>query len=133
MARDFSRTKRIADQVRKDLSIIIQREVKDPRVSLVTINEVRISKDLGYADIYFTCMNLNDEADAQKESEKVLNGAASFLRTQLASAVNLRVVPALRFHYDQILGNATRMNSLIRTAVADLPPEEDDNGEKTEG
>lgn len=117
MAREYSRTNRIADQMQKDLAIIIQQEIKDPRVGMVTINDVKVTKDLGYADIFFTCMSLNDDADSSKESVKVLNGAAGFLRTLLASALKLRVMPQLRFHYDEILGEAHRMTQLINKAV----------------
>lgn len=118
MAKEYSRTRRIADQMQKDLSIIIQQEIKDPRVGIVTVSEVKVSKDLGYADVYFTCMSLNDDADARVTSEKVLNGAAGFLRTLLASAIKLRVMPQLRFHYDPLLGSATHMDKLIKAAVS---------------
>lgn len=117
MAKEYSRTRRIADQMQKDLSIIIQQEIKDPRVGIVTVSEVKVSKDLGYADVYFTCMSLNDDAEARVTSEKVLNGASGFLRTLLASAIKLRVMPLLRFHYDPLLGSATHMDRLIKAAV----------------
>ncbi len=117
MAKEYSRTRRIADQMQKDLSVIIQQEVKDPRVGIVTVTEVKVSKDLGYADVYFTCMSLNDDKDTRTTSEKVLNGASGFLRTLLASAIKLRVMPLLRFHYDPLLGSATRMDKLIKEAM----------------
>jgi len=56
MPREFSRGRRIADQIRKDLAVLIQREVKDPRVGMVTINDAKVSRDLAFADIYFTVM-----------------------------------------------------------------------------
>lgn len=129
MAKEYSRTRRIADQMQKDLSMIIQQEVKDPRVGIVTLTEVKVSKDLGYADIFFTCMSLNDDKDTRVTSEKVLNGAAGFLRTLLASAINLRVMPLLRFHYDPLLGSATRMDKLIKAAIGPEQAKADTDGE----
>lgn len=116
MAREFSRSKRVADQIQKDLAVLIQQEIKDPRVGLVTINAVKVSRDLNYADIYFTCMVLDDNADSQKESEKVLNGAAGFLRSELSHELRLRTTPELRFHYDALLGEGQRMTRLIDEA-----------------
>jgi ribosome-binding factor A len=116
MAKEFSRSKRVADQIQRDLAMLIQQEIKDPRVGLVTINAVQVSRDLNYADIYFTCMALDDNADSQKESEKVLNGAAGFLRTELSHGLRLRTTPELRFHYDSLLGEGQRMTRLISEA-----------------
>jgi len=56
MAKEYARTDRVADQIQKDIAKIIQQEVKDPRIGMVTINQVKISKDLSYAEIYFTCL-----------------------------------------------------------------------------
>ena len=86
MAREFSRTQRIADQVQRDLAQLIQFEIKDPRMGMVTISHVKIAKDLGYADVYVTVLPLGDqdEATAIKESLTVLNNAAGFLRGELA-------------------------------------------------
>ena len=103
--------------MQKDLATIIQQEIKDPRVGMVTINEVKVTKDLGYADIYFTCMSIHDDAESSKVSVDVLNGASGFLRTLLAASMSLRVIPHLRFHYDVILGEASKMSQLINKAV----------------
>ncbi len=115
MAREFSRTQRISDQVQKDLAQLIQREIKDPRLGMVTISYVKIAKDLGYADIYITVMALGgkDEATAVTESLKILNGASGFLRGQLSSKIKLRVMPQLRFHFDESVDRGRRLNDLI--------------------
>ena len=115
MAREFSRTQRISDQVQKDLAQLIQREIKDPRLGMVTISYVKIAKDLGYADIYITVMALGgkDEATAVTESLKILNGASGFLRGQLSSKIKLRVMPQLRFHFDESVDRGRRINDLI--------------------
>ena len=122
MASNSSRIRKIGDQIQKDLSVIIQREVKDPRVGMVTINDVKVSSDLSYADVYFTCMAFGpqSEADAheqqRQEQEKLLNRAAGFMRTQLAQGLKLRVIPQLRFHYDVIIDTGARVSQLIDEA-----------------
>ncbi len=118
MSRAFNRLDRIADQIQKDLSLIIQRELKDPRLGMVTINAVKVSKDLGYADIYLTVLNIHDVDDdsAAELTLEVLKEAAGFLRSELSHEINLRVMPQLRFHYDQTIGNAQRMTKLINQA-----------------
>lgn len=124
MAREFSRTDRIGDQMQRELAVMIQREIKDPRLGMVTVNAVKVSKDLGYADIYvslLTAEELGEESAEVKESLAVLNKAAGFLRGQVGRAMKLRMVPHLRFHFDALLGQSRRMDSLIRQAVGNEP------------
>lgn len=118
MAREFKRTDRVADQIQRDLAVLIQREIKDPRLGMVTINHVKVSKDLGYADVYLTVMPFGDqnELDATKASLSVLNSAAGFLRTELSRGIKLRVMPQLRFHYDESVERGRRLHSLIEKA-----------------
>ncbi|BCE00802.1 30S ribosome-binding factor RbfA [Marinicellulosiphila megalodicopiae] len=122
MAKEYARTDRVADQIQKDVANIIQREVKDPRIGMVTINQVTISKDLSYAELYFTCLPFGSQADVdelsyRKDCTKVLNNASSFLRTQLGKGLKLRIVPELRFHYDEVIERATHVTNLISQAV----------------
>ncbi len=124
MAREFSRVDRIGDQMQRELAQLIQREIKDPRVGMVTINDVKVSRDLGYADIYVSLLSteeLTAESPEVKQSLAVLNKAAGFLRGQVGRAMKLRVVPHLRFHFDSLLGQSRRMDRLIREAVGDKP------------
>jgi ribosome-binding factor A len=118
MAREFKRTDRVADQIQRDLAVLIQREIKDPRLGMVTISHVKVSKDLGYADIYVTVMALGDadEAESIAVSLKVLNAAAGFLRAELARGIKLRVMPQLRFHFDESVERGRRLHSLIERA-----------------
>ncbi|MBU6952003.1 30S ribosome-binding factor RbfA [Hahella sp. HN01] len=120
MAREFSRLDRVAEQIQKELAQLIQRELKDPRLGMVTVNSVKVSKDLSYADVYVTVLNLKDveDGDASKASLKVLEGAAGFLRSELGRAIKLRVMPQLRFHYDASVSNAQRLGALIQKARA---------------
>lgn len=118
MAREFKRTDRVADQIQRDLAMLIQREIKDPRLGMVTLSYVKVSKDLGYADTYVTVMPLGnqDEATVTTESLAVLNSAAGFLRKELARGIKLRVMPQLRFHYDESVDRGRRLHSLIEQA-----------------
>tara|TARA_R110002094_G_scaffold110953_2_gene107925 strand:- start:3701 stop:4159 length:459 start_codon:yes stop_codon:yes gene_type:complete len=127
MPREFSRIDRIGDQMQRELAQLIQREVKDPRLGMVTVNAVKVSRDLGYADIYvslLTTEELTAESPEVKDSISVLNRAAGFLRGQVGRAMKLRVIPQLRFHFDALQGYSRRMDSLIREAVGDKTPVE---------
>ena len=98
--REFKRTDRVADQLQKELAVLIQREVKDPRLGMVTVSGATVSRDLGYADIYVTLLGEQDP-ERIKENLQVLKRAAGFLRSQIAQRIKLRHVPELRFHFDE--------------------------------
>ncbi len=115
-ARGYSRTDRIADQIQRDLAMLLQREIKDPRVGMVTINSVNVSKDLSFADVYVTFMGVDTDTDV-KEGLQVLDHAGGYLRTMLAKSIQLRVMPKLRFHYDHTIVDGPRMSKLIDDAV----------------
>lgn len=135
MAKSFSRLDRVGDQIRKDLSAIINKELKDPRVALLTINDVKVSKDLGVAEVYFTCMALGDEQDEKKrvsEVEAVLAKAAPMLRTLLGKQLSIRVTPMLRFHYDTSLSYGMKMDSLLRDVRQDDDARRASSGEGSE-
>lgn len=114
--RGFNRTDRVADQIQKDLALLLQRELKDPRVGMVTVSSVKVSKDFAFADIYVSFMDKNSQEEAQ-EGVEVLNNAAGFLRSLLAKGIKLRVMPKLRFHFDATLLEAPRLSALIDKAV----------------
>lgn len=120
MPREYSRAQRVADQIQRDLSLYIQREMKDQRLGMVTINAVKVSTDLNYADVYFTTLGgtLTDGEEDARQSEKVLAGAAGFLRGHLAKGLKLRITPHLRFHYDHSLVRGQTMSRLIDDAVS---------------
>ncbi len=117
-ARGYNRTDRIADQIQRDLAVLLQREVKDPRVGMVTINNVNVSKDLAFADVYVTFMGVDDNQSVE-ESLEVLDHAGGFLRSLLAKTIQLRTMPRLRFHYDHTVVDGPRMSRLIDRAVAE--------------
>ena len=120
MAKEYSRTQRIGDQMQRELSQLIQREIKDPRVGLVTVTAVEVSRDLSNAKVFVTVMGREaDDASSVEESRKVLQGAAGFLRMQLGKAMQLRTIPQLRFHYDASIRRGVELSALIERAVAE--------------
>ncbi|MCM0613274.1 30S ribosome-binding factor RbfA [Marinobacter sediminum] len=130
MPREFSRIDRIGDQMQRELAQLIQREVKDPRIGMVTVNAVKVSRDLGYADIYVSLLSaeeLTEDSPEVQDSLKVLAKASGFLRGQVGRAMKLRVVPQLRFHFDTLQGYSRKMDSLIRKAVGDKPVVDSDD------
>ncbi|NQZ33024.1 MAG: 30S ribosome-binding factor RbfA [Oceanospirillaceae bacterium] len=135
MAKEYSRTQRIAEQMQRDLAKLIQREIKDPRIGMVTISFVKVARDLGYAEVYFTVMPFGEdtEDDAVSAASDVLKDAAGFLRTELARNMQLRTVPKLRFHYDATIDRGRRLHSLIEQTVreskAKAKRNDDENGE----
>lgn len=122
------RLKRMADQVQRELADLIRMELKDPRLGgLVTISGVKVSPDLGYAEVYVTVMGreLADDqtAIAHAETLSVLNKASGFLRVELGRRIKTRVTPRLRFHYDTVTAHGNYMTQLINKAVADIAPD----------
>lgn len=119
MPREFKRTDRIADQMQKELAVLIQQEVKDPRLGMmVTVSGVEVSTDLAYAKVFVTLFG----KDSQPEIDaaiKVLNGAAGFLRTELSRRMKLRFMPQLKFFYDASLLRARELSTLIDTAISE--------------
>ena len=114
MPREFSRGRKVGDLIQRELASLIQREVKDPRIGMVTIIEANVSRDLAFADVYFTVL-----PDKETESVEVaLNQAAGFLRSQLARVLNTRTTPKLRFHYDPTIENGARLSRSIDEAIA---------------
>lgn len=164
MANMSPRMERVADQLQRELAVLIQQEVKDPRLGMVSVTGVTVSRDLSYADVYVTAMDqvitgreyrpaaagsedaskavsgesgkttaepqetsgdagtreaLEAEGGEQhRQALKILNGAAGFLRSLLGKRLSLRVVPRLRFHYDESIARGRYLSSLIDSAVA---------------
>jgi len=113
----FQRTDRIADHIQRELARLFREEMKDPRIGNVTVQDVRVAKDLGWSDVYFTL--LGQGAEEGRAAEAVLNGAAGFLRTELGQVLNTRTTPRLRFHYDELPERASEISALIQKALAE--------------
>lgn len=129
MAKEFSRTQRIGDQMQRELALLIQREIKDPRLGLITITAVDVSRDLSHAKIFITIMGQYDDQEAIKGNLRILNDAAGFLRMQLGKSMKLRTVPQLHFNYDASIRRGVELSSLIERAVAEDRKHSDERGE----
>ena len=116
MPKDYPRSRRIAEQVRRELTEIIRLELKDPRVGLITITDVEVTPDHGLAKVFFTL--LGDQAMID-ETSAGLQRAAGFLRSRLARRFEMRGVPQLQFVYDASVERGVRLSQLIDAAVAD--------------
>jgi ribosome-binding factor A len=114
-----ARSARIADQIQRSLAELIRLEVRDPRVGLVTLTAVELSRDQSHAKVYFTVMGA--EHDAQAASRGLAN-AAGFLRSALAHELTIRKVPELHFEFDQSVERGVRLARLIDEAVAPPKP-----------
>ncbi len=116
MPKDFPRARRIADQMQRELSEIIRLELKDPRVGMLTITEVEVTRDIEHAKVYFTTLGGAAEHDACLLG---LQHASGFLRSQLSHRMQLRQVPKLSFVYDQSIERGIQLSQLIETAVTE--------------
>lgn len=125
MARDFPRSRRVAEQIQRELADIIRAGIHDPRVGMVTITEVVVTRDLEHAKAFFTVLGSPQHA---LQTMQILNHAAGFIRSQLGARMRLRIVPQLNFVYDTSVVRGAYMSSLIDKAVAaETPPGSDDN------
>ena len=116
MAKEYARTQRVADYLQRELAELIQHEVRDPRVGMVSITGVDVSRDMGHARVYYTSMSANSAEEAS-ESTEALNKAAGFLRSQLSRDSSMRMVPQLRFYFDASVGRGRDLEDLIRRAA----------------
>ncbi|MBK4716576.1 MULTISPECIES: 30S ribosome-binding factor RbfA [Tenebrionibacter/Tenebrionicola group] len=117
MAKEFGRPQRVGQEMQKEIALILQREIKDPRLGLMTtVSGVEMSRDLAYAKVYVTFLNDGDE-EAIKEGLKALRDASGYIRTLLGKAMRLRIVPELTFFYDNSLVEGMRMSSLVSSVV----------------
>ena len=112
MAREFSRTRRVGQQIQREIALILQREVKDPRIGMVTVSDVELSRDLVYAKVFVTFLFDQDE-QAVKTGMEGLHEASGYIRSLLGKAMRLRIVPELRFEYDNSLVEGMRMSNLV--------------------
>ena len=116
MAKEYSRTQRVADYLQRELAALIQHGVRDPRVGMVSITGVNVSRDLGHARVYYTALERESSQEAAETTE-ALNRAAGFLRTQLSKDSSMRSVPQLRFYFDTSVGQGRHLEDLIRKAA----------------
>ncbi|WP_068545317.1 30S ribosome-binding factor RbfA [Thalassotalea crassostreae] len=117
MAKEYARTDRVGQQIQKEISVILMREIKDPRLGMITVSAVEVTRDLAYAKIFVTFFN--DDNTNVKEQIAILNDAAGFIRSILAKSLRARIMPQLRFEYDKSLVEGVRMTSLVDQVIRD--------------
>lgn len=112
MAREFSRTRRVADQMQRELAQLIQQEVRDPRVGMTTVSAVEVSKDLSNAKVFVSVLGAEPA-----EAIAVLKKVSGMLRHELGRRMLMRVVPELHFVHDTSAERGARLSALIDEAV----------------
>jgi ribosome-binding factor A len=117
MPKEYSRIDRISELLQRELAKLLQQEIQDPRLSLVTITHIKISRDLAHAKVFIT--QHKSEQVIMAETVKILNKAAGHLRFCLAKAMQMRVIPQLKFHYDAELTQSIHLSALIDTAIVE--------------
>lgn len=116
MAKSFSRPQRVGHELQKEIAIILQREIKDPRLGMVTVSGVELSKDLSYAKVFVTFLN-DDDSEVVTQGLKVLNDATGYIRSLVGKTMKLRIIPELKFVYDQSLVEGMRMSNLVSQVI----------------
>ena len=117
MPREFSRTRRVEEQLRRELAELIRKYIKEPDLAMFSLAEIRVSPDLGYARIFVTF--LAEEPEVIQRSLDILNHSAGKLRGLLGKRMRIRVVPQLEFKFDDLIQRGTALSDLIEKAVAE--------------
>jgi ribosome-binding factor A len=116
MAKEYSRARRLAGQIRRDLAELIRLEVKDPRIGLVSLTDVELTPDYAHAKVYFTAMEGAESVPGILEG---LRCASGFLRRELGKRIHIHTLPELHFHYDRSIEEGSRLSRLIDEAVSE--------------
>lgn len=133
MPREFTRSDRVSDAIQRILAQIIPQEIRDPRIGMVNINDVTVTRDMAYAKVYVTFVGAETEAESLAAAV-ILNKASGFLRTFLAKELSMRTVPKLQFIYDKTAIRGQELTSLISRALAeDSQHPQDDEAIDTDG
>src|SRR5687767_10602896 len=130
-SKSYPRAKRVGQQIQRALSELIRRELRDPRLGMITLTDVRMSPDLGYAKVYYSVLGADPHL-----AQEILTQAAEFLRGPLGRALGIRHSPELRFVQDELIESGARLSALINEAVkkdvathVDDPPATDASAE----
>ena len=106
----FLRPSRVAEEIKKEVSIIIPREIKDPRVGFVTVTGVEVTNDLSYAKIFVSVLGGREE---EERTLGALNNAKGLVRSEIGKRIRLRVTPEITFVIDRSLEKAARIGELL--------------------
>lgn len=135
MPKEFPRSRRVAEQLQRELAELVRDALRDPRVQGVTITGVDCANDLSHARVHFSMLAATGEGDeAVKAAAKALNGAAGALHHELKARLHMRLIPSLSFHFDDSLLRGAKLEALIHQALAEdaLHPKDEaqDDGEE---
>lgn len=115
MSKEFSRVDRLSQQMKKEMAVILQREIKDPRLhNMITVSDVEVSRDLSHAKVFVTFLGLDEEK--VPDNLKILNDASGFVRSLIGKRIQARIVPHIRFAFDESLNEGIRMANLVSNA-----------------
>lgn len=118
MAKEFSRSSRVSEQIHRELSELIRLELKDPRlsskISLVTLTDVEVTADYAHAKVFYTSLAGEEH---REEIDRGLKHSASFLRRELGRRIRIHHIPELHFVYDASVERGTRLSNLIDAAI----------------
>lgn len=117
MAQEYTRIQRVGDHLKRELALLIQQEVRDPRVGMVNVNEVEVSRDLSHAKVFVTFVGERVD-QACTEALQALNKAGGFLRSRIASTNHMRTTPRLFFVLDVSIQRGAHLTALIDKALA---------------
>ncbi|GMN89098.1 MULTISPECIES: 30S ribosome-binding factor RbfA [Francisella] len=107
------RVQRVASELQKVISLLLRTKIKDTKLATATITEIELSKDLSYAKVYYTCLDIQEAQSIAKAFEK----SKGFFRSSIAKSLNLRIVPNLKFIYDKSLDYGMEMEGKIQQAL----------------
>lgn len=128
-SKSYPRAKRVGQQIQRALSELIRRELRDPRLGMITLTDVRMSPDLGYAKVYYSVLGADPHL-----AQEILTQAADILRGPLGRALGIRHSPELRFVPDELIESGARLSALINEAVkSDAARHVDDASESPTG
>jgi len=112
MNHDFDRAERVGDTMLRELAMLIQRELRDPRLGMVNVTSVKVTRDLKHARVFVTFVETSADEKILEQIE-VLNRASGFLRAEVARHMSMRVIPKLHFEFDESVLYGARMTKLI--------------------
>ncbi|MBE4589697.1 30S ribosome-binding factor RbfA [Vibrio navarrensis] len=130
MSKEFSRTQRVSQQLQKELAMILQREVRDSRLGMVTISDVEVSRDLAYAKVFVTFLCIGEQTP--EPCLAALREHEVHIRMMLGKRIRLRLTPEVRFYYDNTLVEGMRMSNLVTEVVNKDKLKQKDSGREDE-
>lgn len=130
MPKEFSRTQRVAQQLQKELAMILQREIRDSRLGMATISDVEVSRDLSYAKVFVTFLCVGEQTP--DSCLTALREHEVHIRMMLGKRIRLRLTPEIRFFYDNTLVDGMRMSNLVTEVVNNDKRKQQESGREDE-